>query len=103
MATKVKVLLQRVVAKDYKDIAAMVEAGVRIERGLAGAARMYGPAFQASESLKAMVFFEGGDLDVLTQREKRILIQVSQCVRELPNVTLIRRLSIAHEESRLDL
>ena len=103
MATKVKVLLQRVEAKDYKDIAAMLEAGVPVERGLAGAVQMYGAAFQPSESLKTMVYFEGGDLDSLTQREKEILIRASQRIRELPTVTLLRGLSIADRDCGLEL
>ena len=94
MATKLKVLLQRVEAKDYRDIAAMVEAGVPLEKGLAGAAQMYGPAFQPSESLKAMVYFDGGDLGSLPQRDREILILASQRVRELPNVALLRGLSL---------
>lgn len=71
MATKAKVILQRVEAKDYKDIAAMAKAGVSIAKGLASARKMYGPSFQPSESLKAMVYFEGGDLHTLNQDEKK--------------------------------
>ena len=37
MATKVKVVLQRAEAKDYRDICAMVNAGVSLSRGLASA------------------------------------------------------------------
>jgi hypothetical protein len=93
MATKLKVILQRIEAKDYRDIAAMVEVGVPLERGLAGAAQIYGPAFQPSECLKALVFFEGGDLNSLTQKERETLIFASQRVRDLPALTLIRGLS----------
>lgn len=39
MATKLKVMLQRAEAKDYRDVAAMVNAGVSLARGLAEAAR----------------------------------------------------------------
>ncbi|WP_454727672.1 MULTISPECIES: nucleotidyl transferase AbiEii/AbiGii toxin family protein [Cupriavidus] len=38
MATKVKVVLQRAEAKDYRDVAAMVNAGVSLSRRLASAA-----------------------------------------------------------------
>lgn len=37
MATKVKVVLQRAEAKDYRDVAAMVNVGVSLSRGLASA------------------------------------------------------------------
>jgi Nucleotidyl transferase AbiEii toxin, Type IV TA system len=89
MATKVKVLLQRVEAKDYRDIAAMLEAGVALDRGLAIAQAMYGNQFQPAESLKAMTYFEGGDLNVLTDREKRTLIKAVSVVRELPSVNRV--------------
>jgi hypothetical protein len=91
MATKVKVLLQRVEAKDYRDIAAMIEAGVSLAKGLASARQMYGPAFQPSESLKAMVYFEGGDLHTLTARVKETLVYAARAVRELPDVEIASR------------
>jgi hypothetical protein len=53
MSTKLKVLLQRVEAKDYIDIAAMTGAGVSLAKGLASAKLMYGHSFQPSECLKA--------------------------------------------------
>ena len=40
----------------------MIDAGISLKHGLAAARLMYGQAFQPSESLKAMVYFEGGDL-----------------------------------------
>ncbi len=86
MATKVKVLLQRVEAKDYRDIAAMLKYGVALDRGLSIARAMYGNQFQPAESLKAMTYFQGGDLNVLTAQEKRTLIEAARAVRELPQV-----------------
>lgn len=86
LATKVKVLLQRVEAKDYQDIAAMIRAGSSLSRGLAGARALYGPAFQASECLKALVYFEGGDLHRLTAEERTLLIEAAASVRTLPSI-----------------
>jgi hypothetical protein len=94
MATKLQVLLQRIEAKDYKDIAAMLEAGVSLARGLAGASEMYEGAFQPSESLKALVYFEGGDLELLTKREREVLVGAAQKVRDLPSVSRVSELSI---------
>jgi hypothetical protein len=91
MATKVKVILQRIEAKDYRDIAAMVKSGVSLPKGLAAARQMYGHAFQPSESLKAMVYFEGGDLQTLTQDEKETLIAAASAVRDLPSVQIASR------------
>jgi hypothetical protein len=99
MATKVKVILQRIEAKDYRDIAAMVKAGVSLPKGLSAAREMYGLSFQPSESLKAMVYFEGGDLHTLTQIEKEALIAAASAVRDLPNVKIVsRELALASPE-----
>ncbi len=91
MATKLKVLLQRVEAKDYQDIAAMLKAGNDLSLGLAVAKAMFGNAFQPSESLKAMTWFEGGDLQLLTDDEKRALIEAASAVRQLPHLELAAR------------
>jgi len=88
MATKLKVILQRAEAKDYRDIAAMIDANVSLSHGLASARKMYGPNFQPSESLKALVYFNDGDLNSLTIKEKQTLIKAVKCVRELPEVKL---------------
>lgn len=89
MATKVKVVLQRAEAKDYRDIAAMVRAGVSLARGLGAASTLFGTNFQPSESLKALVYFEDGDLQTLTQTERQELVKAVSSVRELPLVKLV--------------
>lgn len=91
MATKVKVILQRIEAKDYRDIAAMINAGASLEKGLAAARKMYGVSFQPSESLKAMVYFQGGDLHALSTDEKNILVKAASQVRNLPKVEILDR------------
>jgi hypothetical protein len=88
MATKVKLVLQRAEAKDYRDIAAMIGAGVSLPRGLASARLIFGPNFQPSESLKALVYFNDGDLKTLAASEKKTLIDAVKAVRDLPDVTL---------------
>ena len=88
MATKVKVVLQRAEAKDYRDIAAMVHAGVSVARGLASARLFFGPNFQPSESLKALVYFKDGDLHTLTNDEKKTLLNAAGSIGALPDVTL---------------
>lgn len=91
MATKVKVILQRAEVKDYRDIAAMVNAGVSLSKGLAAAREMYGLSFQPSESLKAMVYFEDGDLRTLTHDERSSIVRAASAVRELPRVAILGR------------
>lgn len=88
MATKVKVVLQRAEAKDYRDIAAMINAGVSLSRGLASARLLFGPNFQPSESLKALVYFNDGDLNMLAATEKNTLVDAVKVVRDLPDVIL---------------
>ena len=88
MASKVKVVLQCAEAKDYRDVAAMLKAGVSLSRGLASARLLYGPNFQPSESLKALVYFNDGDLKTLTTDEKSTLVEAVKAVRDLPDVAL---------------
>lgn len=88
MATKVKVILQRIEAKDYQDIAAMIKANVSLAKGLASARALYGQDFQPSEGLKAMVYFEGGDLHTLSSAEQQTLIQAASAVRDLPSASI---------------
>lgn len=88
MAMRVKVILQRSEAKDYQDIAAMVRANVPLDRGLAAAEKMFHPTFAPSESLKALVYFEGGDMHRLSPADRAVLVQASRQVRLLPEVTL---------------
>ena len=91
MATKVKVILQSAEAKDYRDIAAMVGAGVNLAKGLAAARALFGINFQPSESLKAMVYFEDGDLRTLTKGERTSLVKAVSEVRDLPDVEILAR------------
>ena len=89
LATKVKVLLQRVEAKDYLDVAALLGSGVSLARGLGAARSLFGPAFQPSESLKALVYFEGGDLDSLAESTRHLLIHAASAVGDLPSVPVV--------------
>jgi len=89
LATKVKVLLQRIEAKDYLDVAALLGSGVPLAAGLAAARSLFGPAFQPSESLKALVYFEGGDLNSLTETTRNLLIHAATAVRDLPSVPVV--------------
>jgi len=91
MATKIKVILQRIEAKDYQDIAALVKADVSLAKGLASARALYGQDFQASEGLKAMVYFEDGDLHTLSSAEQQTLIQAASVVRDLPSASIASR------------
>ena len=64
---------------------------VSLDRGLAAARQMFGIAFQPSESLRAITYFEGGDLYLLTAEVKETLIRAASAVRELPGVEIKSR------------
>jgi hypothetical protein len=101
MATKVKVILQRVEAKDYQDIAALLGAEVSLAKALAAARTLYGHDFQPSEALKAMVYFEGGDLHRLSSGDQETLIKAASMVRDLPTAVIVSRalgIDILHSE-----
>lgn len=89
MATKVKVILQRAEAKDYRDIATMVGAGVSLPKGLASARAFYGLNFQPSESLKALVYFKDGDLETLSKVDVALLTKAVSETRDLPSVSIL--------------
>ena len=87
-ATKVKVLLQRIETKDYRDIAALITAGEDLAHALGGARALYGLSFQPSESLKAMTYFEGGDLHQLSRQERLVLVNAASAVKTIPDVEI---------------
>ena len=89
LATKLKALLQRVEAKDYLDIAALLGAGASLDRGLAGARALYGQAFQPAECLKALVYFQGGDLGTLSVDIRDELTRAVAATGPLPSVAVI--------------
>ncbi|MDN5925319.1 MAG: nucleotidyl transferase AbiEii/AbiGii toxin family protein [Xanthomonadales bacterium] len=75
MATKLKVLHDRVSAKDYIDLAALIEHGVPLARAMSAARAMYGPAFEPSITLKAMTWFKGGDMASLDAESRKVLLR----------------------------
>jgi len=88
MATKLKVILQRAEKKDYLDILAMLQSGQSLERGLATGKLFFRNTFQPGESLKALTYFDDGDLSALSQKDKDILIKSVERVSALPEVSL---------------
>jgi hypothetical protein len=83
MATKLKVLMQRVEAKDYVDIAAMLRADVDLWRGLSSARTLFGSTLQPSEVLKALVYFADGDLATLSLSDRRVLVEAVSAPKAL--------------------
>jgi len=86
LATKLKAILDRADAKDYRDIAAMLAAGVRLERALGGFAKMY--RRDAALPLRALGFFKDGDLPSLPEKDKELLRAARDRVHEIPDVSV---------------
>lgn len=72
--TKASVVQKRAAARDYVDIAALILAGVDLPTALAAGRAIYGKAFNPQITLKALAYFEDGDLESLPTPTKRLLL-----------------------------
>ena len=66
-ASKLKTIQQRAEAKDYRDLAAALDAGIDLAEALAAATAIYGRIFNAMAALKALTYFGDGNLPSLPQ------------------------------------
>lgn len=84
MATKLKALLDRAEARDYRDISAMLEADVSLAKGLGAFAGMFGqdPALP----LKAIGYFKDGDLPTLPKVDRDRLRKARNSISSIPDV-----------------
>ncbi|MFI4914401.1 MAG: nucleotidyl transferase AbiEii/AbiGii toxin family protein [Steroidobacterales bacterium] len=87
LATTLAAVLLRVEAKDYRDLAALLRAGLSLARGLAIASEMYGPQFPAAQCVKTLTYFKGGDLAELPDVDRTTLRSASAAVDGLPQVS----------------
>ena len=85
-ATKVKVLLQRVEAKDYQDIAAVLRDGVPLPKILGAAMTLYGSSFNPLIAQKTLSWFEGGDLSPILPADRELLVREAARDLEIPVV-----------------
>lgn len=88
MATKLKTVMQRIEAKDYRDIAEMLKYGIELAHGLNIANKMFEPTFSPVHCLKTLQYFEGGDLHLLSQEEKQ---QLQQSVNSVVKTLVIKQ------------
>lgn len=79
-ATKVKVLLDRASAKDYLDLDALLSAGIALPKALAAARAVYGETYNPALSLKALTFFDEGDLHTLRPELRQRLTRAARAV-----------------------
>lgn len=80
-ATKLKTVQQRAEAKDYLDVAAALDAGINLAEALSAARAIYGRAFNSIASLKALSYFEDGNLGSIPERIRSRLLDAAQNVQ----------------------
>jgi hypothetical protein len=78
--TKASVVQVRPEAKDYRDIDALMAAGIDLPQGLAAAKAIYGPSFNPQITLKALSYFEDGNLAQLPDDVKERLAGAARAV-----------------------
>jgi hypothetical protein len=86
MATKLKATLDRAEAKDYRDIAEMISAGVSMSTGLSAFSKMFGG--EPSQVLRSIGYFKDGDLASLGEVDRRILRDARDQITLLPEVQI---------------
>mgnify|MGYP001492506035 CR=1 FL=1 len=86
LATKLKTILDRAEAKDYRDISAMLSAGVSLEKGLGAFKKIYGrdPALV----LRGLGYFKDGDLPSLPKSDQNNLRSARDRVAKIPDVPI---------------
>jgi len=84
MATKLKATLDRAEARDYRDIAQMISAGVSLSRGLGAFKQMF--KGEPSQVLRAIGYFRDGDLPSLAKADQELLRNARDRVIDVPDV-----------------
>lgn len=90
LAHKLKVLMQRIEARDYQDIDGLLASGLDLATGLGGAQALF-PAFSPQECLKALTYFEGDALRDLQPVLRSRLVNAAKRVRSVPRVAVKAR------------
>ena len=91
LATKLEATLDRAEAKDYRDIAEMISAGVSLPVGLSAFRQMFNG--EPAQVLRAIGFFDDGDLNTLSSSDRGILSSARDRIDRLPEVHLKEGLS----------
>ena len=74
-AAKAEVVQARAAAKDYIDINALIcQADISLSHALGAASAVFGSSFNPMLTLKALSFFDDGDLNILPKKIKQNLI-----------------------------
>jgi len=84
LATKLKTTLDRAEARDYRDIARMISAGMSLSSGLGAFRQMF--KGEPSQVLRAIGYFRDGDLPTLAEADQRLLRNERDKVVSVPEV-----------------
>ena len=87
LALKLATIQQREEAKDFLDLHALLRAGLSLERAVGHLLALHPVGTNEVITLKALVYFKGGDLDTLSEDLKR---DVEAAVRRVREVTVFR-------------
>lgn len=85
-ATKMQTIVDRAMAKDYLDIAALLDAGADLPDLLGCAQIVFGPRFSPLLALKALTSFTDGDLPALPEGIRGRLVAAAGSVDQIPVV-----------------
>jgi predicted nucleotidyltransferase component of viral defense system len=83
-ACKMAVVQSRSEAKDYLDVAALLNNGVTLADALGAAQAVYGGQFNPLITLKALNYFGDGDLGALPETVKQSL-RAATAIKEIPH------------------
>lgn len=75
LATKLKVIHQRVEARDYLDIEALLRSGLSLNEGISAARALYGDAINPLMTAKAVAWFKEGGLEAELGQETRHFLE----------------------------
>jgi hypothetical protein len=96
LGTKLATVTQRIEARDYVDIAALLRSGLTINEGVAALLALYGPQASGMQSVKTLTWYRDGGLDeALSEEVKEILRAAALAFR--PDTT-----AAAKRSDRLD-
>lgn len=84
--TKMAVIQERALSKDYLDVHALLQTGIELANMLAAGRALYGDQFNPAISLKALTYFQDGDLCDLPAAVQQRLATAAAAVRDIPEV-----------------
>lgn len=89
LATKLKAILDRAEVRDYRDLAEILRNGLSLAYGVAAFRTMY--KGEPAQVLRAIGYFEDGNLASLGNADRKILTAARDAVKDLPPVIVLSK------------